>query len=255
MRRFNDHTSIGGNQQGFDTTHWSLIRQLDCPDENQRKEVANQISLQYWKPVYCYLRRKGFPNEKAKDMTQGFFCEVFIHRQLAQKVRQNQGRFRGFLLKALDHYIIDWHHKETAGKRSPKQGILLDMDLSEIGELPDEGVELPPEQAFQYAWALGILHQVLGNLKKASSDGGLSVHWNVFYTKVVEPILNESDSPSLAELCSKYGVQNETIASNMIVTMKRKFQAEMKGCIRQYVDSEAEVDQEIGDIFQILSKG
>jgi hypothetical protein len=187
------------------------------------------------------------------------FCsalyKVFIHRQLAQKVRQNQGRFRGFLLKALDHYIIDWHHKETAGKRSPKQGILLDMDLSEIGELPDEGVELPPEQAFQYAWALGILHQVLGNLKKASSDGGLSVHWNVFYTKVVEPILNESDSPSLAELCSKYGVQNETIASNMIVTMKRKFQAEMKGCIRQYVDSEAEVDQEIGEIFQILSKG
>jgi len=27
----------------------------------------------YWKPVYCYLRCKGYDNEQAKDLTQGFF--------------------------------------------------------------------------------------------------------------------------------------------------------------------------------------
>jgi DNA-directed RNA polymerase specialized sigma24 family protein len=255
MKRRDDHTSMGGNQHAFDSTHWSLIRQLDCPDKNQRDEAANKIFVQYWKPVYCYLRRKGYSNDQAKDMTQGFFCDVFIHRQLAQRVRQNQGRFRIYLLKALDRYVIDWHHKETARKRSPKKGVLLDLDLSEIGDLPDEGLELSPDRSFQSAWASGILHQVLENLKKAASEDGLSVHWNVFYAKVVMPILNESESPSLVELCSLYGVQNETIASNMIVTMKRKFQAQMRQCIRQYVDSEPEVDQEIGEIFHILSNG
>jgi len=40
----------------------------------------------------------------------------------------------------------------------------------------------------------------------------------------------------------------------MIVTVKRRFQAAMSSRVRQHVDSDEEVKQEIQDLMKILSK-
>ena len=38
--------------------------------------IVDRLLRRYWKPVYCYLRHKGYSNENAKDLTQGFFETV-----------------------------------------------------------------------------------------------------------------------------------------------------------------------------------
>ena len=87
-------TDMGGAGQAFLTTHWSIIENVGSSDEDRNQALIGLLLSKYWKPVYCYLRRKGYDNEQAKDLTQGFFHEVVLGRNLIQKADQSRGRFR-----------------------------------------------------------------------------------------------------------------------------------------------------------------
>jgi len=80
MRR-NDRTDMGGIGESFLTTHWSLIEAVK-KDRDKDKALIGLLLERYWKPVYCYLRRKGQGNEEAKDLTQAFFHEIVLNRHL-----------------------------------------------------------------------------------------------------------------------------------------------------------------------------
>ncbi|MHC4281600.1 MAG: hypothetical protein ACYSWZ_01295, partial [Planctomycetota bacterium] len=79
-----DYTDIGGTGEVFLTTHWSLIQGLDSGDKGGNRALIGLLMNRYWKPIYCYLRRKGYNNEQAKDLTQGFFHEVVLERHLIE---------------------------------------------------------------------------------------------------------------------------------------------------------------------------
>jgi hypothetical protein len=66
--REHDYTDMGGTGQAFLTTHWSVIKAAGPGDEDKDRALIGLLLNQYWRPVYCYLRRKGFPNEQAKDL-------------------------------------------------------------------------------------------------------------------------------------------------------------------------------------------
>ena len=101
-----DLTEMGGMQGTFLTTHWSLIEAAsEGQDRNREKALIDLLLKHYWKPVYCYLRRKGYNNEEAKDLTQGFFHDVVLGHNLVQKADQAKGPFRAFLLMALNHRV------------------------------------------------------------------------------------------------------------------------------------------------------
>ena len=120
---YHDQTSMGGTGGIFLTTHWSLIEDSKS-DENRSRVLIGLLLGLYWKPVYFYLRRKGYNNEEAKDLTQGFFHEIVLNRGLIQKAEKAKGRFRSFLLHALEQYLIDERHKQTAKKRIPKDKLV-----------------------------------------------------------------------------------------------------------------------------------
>jgi RNA polymerase sigma-70 factor (ECF subfamily) len=109
-----DQTGMGGAQQAFLTTQWSLIENIQ-DGKDQDKALIGFLLKQYWKPVYCYLRCKGHENEQAKDLTQGFSHEVVLNRDLVGRADQSRGRFRSFLLHALKQYA----GKQGLKERSP----------------------------------------------------------------------------------------------------------------------------------------
>jgi hypothetical protein len=68
-----DYTDMGGTEEAFLTTQWSIVEGVASADEGHSRALIESLLDHYWKPVYCYLRRKGHTNEEAKDLTQGFF--------------------------------------------------------------------------------------------------------------------------------------------------------------------------------------
>jgi len=254
MVRYNDYiTEMGGERVVFQTTHWSEVIDARSSDHDKQTAVVSSLISRYWKPVYCYLRRKGCSNERAKDLTQGFFYEIALGRNLFAQAEKNKGKFRVFLLAALNHYQWDVYEKENAQKRKP-QDPMATLDTEKMAVLLDSQQASKPEEVFQYAWASEVLDQVLAAVRSACYQKSQQSHWEVFYAKVVVPILEDVEPPALKDLCARLGIQDEPTASNMINSVKRQFQSAMRRYLRQFVSSDAQVEEEFRDIFEILSE-
>jgi len=241
-----DQTRIGGVGDAFLTTHWSLIDKAQSNQEGKRALIGLLLN-KYWKPVYCYLRRKGFDNEQAKDLTQGFFHEVVLGRGLIDRADRTKGRFRSYLLVALNRYIINVREGENAQKRIP-QNRLVALDLIDPPDLPAFVVESGPEEAFNYAWVSALLEQVLDEVQAKCGERELGLHWQVFRDRVVRPILNRTEALSMEAICDRYGIADKTKASNMITTVRRLFQTVLKQHVRNSVMSDEDTADEFAQI-------
>ena len=247
-----DKTDMGGLQEAFLTTHWSLVEDIDTADDDDKNRALVGILLKrYWKPVYCYLRRKGYDNEQAKDLTQGFFHEVVLGRQLIEKAERSKGRFRSYLLVALNNYISAVHAAQTAQKRMPEGGF-MPLDMTDPPDFSRVVGNYTPEESFDYAWVSALLEQVMEDVETICYKDGKSVHWHVFRERVLAPIMEGVDPPSLAEICHKYGIESPRVASNMIITVKRRFQAVLREHLRITVTSDGQIEGELAEISKFL---
>jgi len=232
------------------TTHWSLIEGIQS-DEQGNQVLINGLLQQYWKPVYCYLRRRGYGNERAKDLTQGFFEEVVLGRELIRRADRDKGSFRNFLLTALEHYLKSIHRKNTARKRhTPGKRIPLEGIDPDVVDEPTQ--ELTADESFNYAWLASLLEQVLSAVEADCRAHGLEAHWGIFRDRVLEPIMNETEPPSLTDIGPRYGITNPEKASNMIITVNRRLQTTLRRHLRQYVSTDAMVDEEVREFLKIF---
>jgi len=254
MSKIDKETTMGGEKGSFETTRWTQIEKAKTHDLQRRQASVNNLMSRYWKPVYCYLRHKGYSNEDAKDLTQGFFFEIVFGRELIQKAEKTKGRFRTFLLTALDRYTTSEYRKETAKKRLPEYG-LMQLDDAVISNLPVAESETTPEQEFDRAWARNLLDQVLTNMREEYYNEGRITHWEVLQDTVMAPILENVEAPSLAELCKKYDIDSKKKVSNIMVRVRIRFHNALRNHMRQFVQSDSEVDDEIRDLIEILPKG
>jgi len=251
--RYQDPTEMGGQREAFLTTHWTLIQDIKSDQDKDRALIGLMLE-RYWKPIYCYLRRKGYNNEAAKDLTQGFLHEVVLNRDLVHKADRTRGRFRTLLLTALNRHLINIKDKESIRTRIPPEK-LVSLDMVDPPELSNMMTESNPEDFYNYAWLSALLDQVLTAVQTSCEQDGLQIHWKVFEDRVVRPILQGSETPSLSEVCQKHSIQDEKKASNMLVTVKRRFHAALRDYVQTTVASEKFAQEELAEIFNFFPPG
>jgi RNA polymerase sigma-70 factor (ECF subfamily) len=120
----------------------------------------------YWKPLYFFIRRKGFDNETSKDILQEFLAE-FLKRRSIRKANQGRGRFRTFMLTSLGHFLVDYQRAASREKRGG-QAHIFSLDLAHGEEEYVREIaarEESPERLAQRAWARALLEQCLGELR------------------------------------------------------------------------------------------
>jgi len=153
-------TEILGRSKHFVKTSWFLVRSATTG------EGWDPLIRLYWKPLYFYVRRKGLDNEAAKDAVQDFIASL-IERRSIEKADPARGRFRTFLLAALDNFLLDRRRKEVRRKRGGGAPV-LSLDFAggerEYGGFEVEGGESPEKLACR-AWAHGLLDEVLLELE------------------------------------------------------------------------------------------
>jgi DNA-directed RNA polymerase specialized sigma24 family protein len=248
--RYSDKTDIGGMRDAFLTTHWSLIEGIHS--DNKNHALIDSLLNLYWKPVYCYLRQKHYGNEEAKDLTQGFFHEIVLNRDLVQRADRAKGRFRTFLLHALNQYLINETKKQRAHKRYPQGGIVsLDSDNPPL--LPQEINQATPEDSFNYVWLSSLLDQALHTVKTYYVDQGKERHWQVFFRRIVQPTLENARPPSLHDVAQDLGIESEQTVTNMIVTVKRYFRKTLIQQLRTTVLTHDDAEGELGEIMNLFS--
>lgn len=213
-------------------------------DRDRRDRALEQLVRRYWPAIYAYIRRTGRSVEDSADLTQGFIATIVLERDLAAKADRARGRFRSLLLRSLQNYLTDHHrqahrHKPRAADETSERFAGLDIDAAEGREFDT------PEAAFSYHWSAAMVRSVLERVRRECLVEGLDAHWVVFDARVGRPLLFGDTPTPLAELVERLDLEDRARASNMLITVKRRFaralRAEIAATLRNPDDIEDEL--------------
>src|SRR5438093_1538158 len=190
-----------GTPRTFATTHWSIVLSAGAPESAQAREALEKLCRTYWYPLYTYIRRRGSNAAEAEDLTQEFFLRLLDKNYLAQ-VDPRKGRFRSFLLVAVNHFLANEWDKTRAVKRGGRMTFLSWDELSaEQRYLREPGTAFSPEKAFEQRWAMAQLEQVLARLREEFAANGKKVLFDELKIFLTGP----KRSVSYAALAAKLG--------------------------------------------------
>src|SRR5258707_15015600 len=65
----------------FPSTHWSVVLSAGDASVPGSALALDKLCRAYWRPIYAYVRRRGYAASDAEDLTQAFF-EHFLERKL-----------------------------------------------------------------------------------------------------------------------------------------------------------------------------
>lgn len=151
----------------FEQTRWSLVAAAASPGRSQDSDRAlSELCRLYWYPLYAYLRLRGFPMERAEDLTQGFFL-TFIEKGYLEQADPTKGKLRSFLLGCLKNYVANEERKATTLKRggaAEHHSLDLDWAESRLGEEPSNAAT--PEAYFDKSWARNVFENSLTKLRE-----------------------------------------------------------------------------------------
>ena len=145
----------------FESTLWTVVLQAGSTETTQSRAALEHLCRAYWHPLYCYVRRRGHSIYDAQDLVQGFFADLIEHNPF-QRLSPDQGRFRAFLLAALNHFLAgDRDHRHAAKRGSGQPLLSLDDPMAEQRFLQVPAKTASPEQEFDRRWALAVLERAL----------------------------------------------------------------------------------------------
>ncbi len=147
----------------FPNTPWNLVRHFSDA------EVLNDLYKIYWKPLFFFVRRRGYDRHASEDIVQEFLTRLF-ERSAFKQADPARGRFRTWLLAALENFLKDWNKSATRAKRG--RGVLplsLDFEAVESKYQVDVPVEASPEDALNREWARSLLESAIEGMEAAPS--------------------------------------------------------------------------------------
>jgi RNA polymerase sigma-70 factor (ECF subfamily) len=162
-----------GHEGHFATTHWSLVLRAAAVDSPAMAAAALETLCQtYWYPLYVYVRRRGHGPSDAQDLTQQFFAR-FLEQGSFARADPTRGRFRSFLLKSLQHFLLDdWKRAHRAKRGGGMAPLALDSGAAEHRFAAEAKDRISPELAYDERWALTLLDRVLKRLGEEYARAG-----------------------------------------------------------------------------------
>src|SRR5205807_3079994 len=129
------------------------------------QDALAKLCRGYWYPLYVFVRRRGYSPHDAQDLTQGFF-ERLLDKNYLSGADRTKGKFRSFLLAALEHFLAnDWRRSQAQKRGGGAKFISLDDELVEEQYLQLRAEGISAEKIFERQWAATLLEHVLTQLR------------------------------------------------------------------------------------------
>ncbi|MBI5359574.1 MAG: sigma-70 family RNA polymerase sigma factor [Planctomycetes bacterium] len=243
-------TETGGNDCRFRQTIWtSILRAKDRSSPGYRS-AAEYLVSSYWKPIYFFIRRKGYDIESAKDLTQSFFA-VFLEKDFMKSVERGKGKFRTFMLAALNHFLSKELERKNAQKRGGSK-IILSLDFAraetEISLEPAGGET--PEKILLRSWAQITLEKAMENLRAELASRKQQVRLDIFETFLSAK--KEEHKHTYGALARKFST-SETDVRNCLHRVRRRYKELIEAEIMKCVSDANDVKGELDELFNALS--
>ncbi len=225
----------------FPPTSWTLVASAkgDGGGKSLEKLVSRYVpALQNF--LISALRVD--PHD-AEEIVQEFVASKIIERQLLEAAEPSRGRLRSFLSASLRNFLVDRQRQDISRRRTELRA----------SQLHDESFVKCDSTSFDIEWARAILEQTASALRHHFETSDRKQTWQVFELRVVRPLQDGTPPPSYATMVKQLGFRSATEACSAVTTAKRAFARILHEVISQTIGEEADLDDEIRHLRQILS--
>ena len=233
----------------FATTHWSVVLATADVNSPQGAAALEQLCCAYWYPLYVFIRRRGHSPEDAQDLTQQFFAHL-LQKECFRLADPARGRFRTFLLHALEHFLInEWKHAHRLKRGGGAVCLSLDADQGEQRYVNESAGDLTPERAYEKRWAMTLLERVLAVLEQEYSTAGNA---RVF-KELAELLWGKDGSVSYAQIGERLGMTEGT-ARGAMHRLRERYRERLRAEVAHTVARPEEVDEELRYLISVVSQ-
>jgi RNA polymerase sigma-70 factor (ECF subfamily) len=232
-------------------TSWTLIQDAANTKSPTTVTSRDELMKRYWSAVFAYIRSSGRSEQKAEDLTQGFFCDVVIGRDLFDRADSTRGRFRSLLMSAVRNYLADDYRMQNAKRRSPGSNAIRRIDDENSGIEPKSS-ETDPESAFNIRWVDELINRTSDQVREQLLGEGKVMHWDIFQNRILKPCLTGAAPTPHEELAEKWGLRGLPQVSNLLVSAKRSFAKMLLDNVRATLPKGASASNELNELFNAL---
>lgn len=235
----------------FSQTRWGLIDNLRSGSPDDHAKALETLSKVYWPAVYSYLRRRGKNRDAASEITQAFFSDVILQRDLFKQADEAKARLRTLILKSLENFMIDQHRRNT----TRNEHLRLSSEQYDLEEyyLPSSSDHENPGDSFHRRWAGAVLQEALVRCENLYLSSNQYHYWEVFRARVINPNISGNQPPSSESLAEQYGFDSAAAVNNAVFTVRKRQVALIREVIAETTSGEGTAEEEYQSILEILS--
>ena len=217
-------------------------------DTPRARDALARLCQTYWFPLYAYVRRRGQSPEDAQDLTQEFFARL-LEKNWVENADQAKGRFRSFLLSAMNHFLSDEWDRARAQKRGGGVSLVpLQLDTAETRYGLEPVDNVTPEWSFELRWALTLLEAVLNRLRGEYEREGKAD----LFAALNPCLVGERTSQPYVELARQMGV-SESLVKSAVHRLRQRYRQLLRDEIANTVAASDEVEEELRHLFAVLA--
>jgi RNA polymerase sigma factor (sigma-70 family) len=238
----------------FATTRWSVVLSCAEPggDEQKAREALAQLCKTYWRPVFAFICRCGYPVPDAQDLAQDFFVTV-LKGHLLQRADPDRGRFRSLLLKALQDFLVNARDRLRAEKRGgDAQFVSWDEWMAEMPShlsiSAQEARAWPAERIFDVRWAATAVEHALRQLGEECENRGRRRVFDV----LSDYLAAERQDVSYPKLSKTLGV-SEASVKRLVHELRVRFRDLLRAEVAETVEKPQDVDDELRYLCAVLA--
>jgi len=239
---------MDSTRQDFSTTRWSQVLMAADSSDSRVRDVMTYLCQSYWRPLYSYIRRRGFQRADAQDLTQDFFARLFEHPLAATP---EKGRFRSYLLGAVRHFLANELDRRKAGKRG---GGVSPISFDELNAA--EGCqnwepvdETTAETLYDRQWALELLDRTLSALQAEFASSGKSA----LFERLKPMLTADGGNVPYKEIAAEFKA-SEGAVKVAVHRMRRRYRELLRGEIGKTVADPAAVDDELRHLLGCVTR-
>lgn len=232
----------------FLTTRWTQVLAAQGASTEAGTALAD-LCAAYYAPVQSYIARTAHDLGDARDLTQEFFARLLEGRVIAGAERE-KGRFRGYLLGAVKHYLADSRDRLGAAKRGAQHDhvpLIASTDTSSGHEISDPESQ-KPDSFFDRQWGLAVLDLALVALAAEHERQGKAEQF-----QLLKPCLTgDAAGASQAAVAARLGM-SEGAVKVAIHRLRKRFRDLVKAEIAQTVSTAEEAREELRYLIEVVS--
>ena len=236
------YKGVGQVRAGFPTTRWSQVRAAG-ESVAEGDEAFASLCNDYWPPIFAYVRRLGFSEPDAQDLTQGFFVHLVEYRTV-RRADQHRGKFRSFLLGSFKNYLGNEAARAGRQRRGGNREIFSLDDPSQT--FPEPSIEAEAARSFEESWANEVVSHSLARLRQKFRGENRMELFNVLERFLGESTISEDAARALG---SSIGALRTAVSR-----LRKQFGEQIRLEIARTVSAPHLVEEEFQYLRSVLEK-